>query len=148
MDAGSLFMPFERVKGKWKNLTPTGIYSEVPQPLATAGIGSGTIGAGGNDDTFEPIKPSDIPNASKHYTGTIKIVDAAKGTITVTDKAGSDKDFTVGEKAKIATADKKAATLADLKAGDKVRVTYTEKAGKITVIKIAPPEKPKTAKAE
>ena len=77
--------------------------------------------------------------AKKHeLTGTIKAVDAAKGAITVTNKDGVDKDLTVGEKTK-------GAALADLKVGDKVKVTYTEVAGKISVkaIALVPAEKVK-----
>ena len=93
--------------------------------------------------------PSFADNAApkdKHYTGVIKAVDAAKGTITVTDKNGADKDFTVGDKTKISTADKKTAMVGDLKIGDKVKIVYTDVAGKITVkiIAPAPVEKPVT----
>ena len=88
----------------------------------------------------------------KHHelAGAIKSIDTAKGTLTITDKSGVDKDFTVGEKTKIATADKKIATLADLKVTEKVHITFADDAGKITVIKISPvvPEKPKAPKTE
>ena len=71
------------------------------------------------------------------YTGTITVLDAAKGTLTIAKKQGETKDFTVTDKA--------VATLADLKVGEKVKVTYTEDAGKNTATKIAPvTEKAKT----
>ena len=72
-------------------------------------------------------------------TGAITALDAAKGTVTVKNNKDVEKTFTVADKAKIVTADKAVATLADLKVGDKVKVAFTEDAaGKLTASKIAP----------
>lgn len=55
--------------------------------------------------------------------GTIKSVDAAKSSLTVTDKGGKDVTVSVNKDAKI-TLDGKAAKLSDLKAGQHVTVTH------------------------
>ena len=76
------------------------------------------------------------------FTGTITAVDAAKNTVTVKNKDG-EKTFVVTDKSKITTADKNVpATLADLKVGEKVKVTFTDNAGTLTATKITQvPEK-------
>jgi len=55
--------------------------------------------------------------------GTIKSIDAAKNSLTVTGKDGKDVAVTVEKDAKI-TLDGKAAKLSDLKAGQSVTVTH------------------------
>jgi hypothetical protein len=77
--------------------------------------------------------------ADKEAKGTIKKVDADKGTITVTVD-GKDQDFMIGADAKIvdaAGADlKDRLKAADLKAGAKVTVTCTTKDGKDVCTKV------------
>jgi Cu/Ag efflux protein CusF len=91
----------------------------------------------GQEAAPKPEKPK------RHaFTGIIQSVDAAAGTVIV-NKDKESKTFKVGDKTKYSTADKKEAALADLKAGDKVTVAYTEDAGVLTAHKIAPPESKK-----
>ena len=72
------------------------------------------------------------------FTGAITAVDAAKGTVTIKNHKEVEKTFTVTDAAKIVTADKAVATLADLKVAEKVIVAFTEDAaGKVTVTKIS-----------
>jgi hypothetical protein len=77
--------------------------------------------------------------ADKEAKGTIKKVDAATNTITVTVD-GKDMDFMVGNDAKILDATggdlKDRLKSADLKAGAKVTVTCTTKDGKDVCTKV------------
>ena len=84
------------------------------------------------------------------FTGVITAIDAAKGSVTVKNHKEVEKVFTVTDTAKIVTADKPVATLADLKVGEKVSVAFTEEAGKTTVTKIAQAKEkaPKAAAAD
>ncbi len=57
--AGSLaFLNFTKVKGQWK--TQTDKFPAAPS-IIIRNIGEGTIGAGGHDDTYEKVDPSDVP---------------------------------------------------------------------------------------
>jgi len=79
------------------------------------------------------------------FTGAITAVDVAKGSVTVKHK-DKENTYTVTDTAKIVTADKAVATLADLKVGEKVTVAFTEDAAsKITVVKISPAKEKKAA---
>ena len=102
--------------------------------------------------TFADEAKKDVkPEKPKHqdFSGAITAVDAAKGSLTIKNHKDVEKTFAVTDTAKVVTADKAVAALADLKVGDKVRVTYTtDDAGKITVTKIAPSEKPKPVKTD
>lgn len=94
----------------------------------------------GEEPAAKPEKPK------RHvFTGMIQSVDAAAGAVIV-NKDKESKTFKVGEKTKYSTADKKDAALADLKAGEKVTVAYTEDGGVLMAHKIAPPEKKKEKK--
>jgi Cu/Ag efflux protein CusF len=86
----------------------------------------------------------------QQYTGEVTKVDAAGKSITVKKGEGDEKTFGVADKAKVATKDKEAAELSDLKVGDKVTVHYTEEGGKDVAHKIGPPDsaKKKEKKAE
>jgi Cu/Ag efflux protein CusF len=84
-------------------------------------------------ETAKPEKPK------KHqFTGVIESVDAAAGTVAVKQNQES-KMFKVGAKTKYSTADKKDAAIGDLKAGEKVLVSYTEDGSTLTALKIGPP---------
>jgi hypothetical protein len=86
------------------------------------------------EDAAKETKPA---KPKKHeYTGEITSMDAAKKTVTVKKKDGDEKTFTLGEKAKIVVKDKEAAELSDLKAGQKVMVTYTEDGAVLTAHRI------------
>jgi Cu/Ag efflux protein CusF len=61
----------------------------------------------------------------KSYKGTIDSIDSTAKTVTV-KKATTSKTFKIADDAKFATADKKDATLADLKQGDQVNIRFTE----------------------
>lgn len=77
----------------------------------------------------------------KDYTGEVASVDAAAKTITI-KKKDETKTFSLAEDAKVSTADKKEAALADIKAGDKVHLKYREVDGKLVASRVGPP-KPK-----
>ena len=80
-------------------------------------------------------------------TGEITALDAAAGTLTVKGKSG-EKSFKAAADAKIVAAEKKDATLADLKVGDKVQVSYVEDGGANIAKKIGPAPAPKADKGE
>ena len=76
----------------------------------------------------------------KGLEATLKNVDTVQSVITVVTVNKIEKTFTIGKDTRIVAVGKPVATLADLKVGDKVRMTYTEDdAGKITVLKIGLP---------
>lgn len=85
--------------------------------------------------------------------GTVKVVDSATGKLTVSvkkKKMVEDKDFTVGDSAKVVTfsaADKKQSTgkaaLKDVKTGDKIRVQVDESGNVVSLRVGTPPKKPK-----
>jgi len=96
-----------------------------------------------------PKKENKVAAGGHDFTGAITAVDAAKGTVTIKGHKDVEKTFTIAETTKIVTTDKAVATLADLKVGEKVKVAYTEEAGKITVVKISQAkEKAKAAAAD
>jgi len=76
----------------------------------------------------EAAKPMAEKPKVKMVTGEVKAVDAAAMTVTVAKK-GKETVVTVNDKTKIMMGKEKK-TLADVKAGDKVTVKYTEAAGK------------------
>ncbi len=88
--------------------------------------------------------PAPKPEKAKRqaFTGLIESIDAKAGTVIV-KKGTESKTFKVSEKAKFSTADKKDATLADIKVGDKVKVAYTDESGVLTAHRIGPPDVPK-----
>jgi Cu/Ag efflux protein CusF len=74
--------------------------------------------------------------APKQFTGVVDSCDAA----CIKVKKGDDcKAFVVNDKTKVATADKKEAAIADIKAGDKVLVSYAEDGDKLVAKRICPP---------
>ena len=88
----------------------------------------------------EDAKKDAKPEKPKHqdFSGAITAVDATNGSVTLKNHKDVEKTFAVTETAKLTTADKAVATLADFKVGEKVKVTYTtDDAGKITVTKLA-----------
>ena len=64
-----------------------------------------------------------------HCKGTITVIDGAKGTLKISTRDGKEKTFIVPDKTQIATTDKADATLADLKVGDTVKVTFIDHGG-------------------
>ena len=76
----------------------------------------------------EAAKPVVEKAKIKMVTGEVKAVDAAAMTVTVAKK-GKETVVTVNDKTKIMMGKEKK-TLADVKAGDKVTVRYTEADGK------------------
>jgi len=96
-----------------------------------------------------PKKEAKVAAVGHDFTGAITAVDAAKGTVTIKGHKDVEKTFTIDATTKIVTTDKPVATLADLKVGEKIKVAYTEDAGKITVVKITQAkEKAKAAAAD
>lgn len=80
-----------------------------------------------------PVKMEAAPakvEAVKHVTGDVSAVDANAGTITVKEKKGNVV-VSVNDMTQI-TAGKDKKALADIKAGEKVTVVYTEADGKNT----------------
>ncbi|MCG3147392.1 MAG: hypothetical protein PCFJNLEI_00831 [Verrucomicrobiae bacterium] len=92
----------------------------------------------------EEAKKADKPK-SRQFTGEITAVDAATKTVALKNAKGEAKTFVAGE-AKIATADKAAAELSDLKVGDKVTASYKEDGDKNVATKIGPPAAKKEKK--
>jgi hypothetical protein len=88
-----------------------------------------------------PVGAADKPDKPKRqqFTGAIETVDATAMTVAVKSHKET-KTFTVNDKTKFSTADKEAAALADLKAGDKVVVIYAADGDKMVASKIAPPK--------
>lgn len=84
--------------------------------------------------------------ATKQTTGEVTAVDAKANTITVKAKKG-DVTVSADDKTKFMP---KGKTIADVKAGDKVKVTYTEADGKMTAksVTIMPAAKKKEEKKE
>ena len=95
-----------------------------------------------------PKKEAKAAAKAHECTGAITALDAAKLTLTVKNAKGDEKTFVVTDKSKNATTDKVAATLADLKVGDKVKVDFTDDAGKLTATKITPPPVAKAHEAK
>jgi Cu/Ag efflux protein CusF len=93
-----------------------------------------TVPVRAEDGATPPPKPK-----RQQFTGLIESIDAKAGTVIV-KKDTASKTFKIGEKTKYATADKKEATVADIKVGDKVKVAYTEEGGVATAHKIGPPD--------
>lgn len=72
-------------------------------------------------------KPSKRASLSK-YSGTVESVDAAANKVSVKNKKGEVKDFTIGADAKL-TRGGKAILLSDIAGGDTVTVSYDGSAG-------------------
>lgn len=124
------------------------------QLIRAALIAAVTVGVIG----FSPVtQAAEKPAKAEHKkapaapsaTGEITAVDATAGTLTIKGGKAGDKTFTVTVDTKIVGFGD-TAKLADLKAGEKVHVAYTEDAGKMTATKIAKvePKAPKAPKAE
>jgi len=80
------------------------------------------------------------PKAKKQqFTGIVESIDAKAGTAII-KKGTESKTFKIGEKTKYATSDKKDATVADIKVGDKVKVAYSEEGGVAAAHRIGPPD--------
>ena len=80
------------------------------------------------------------PKAKKQqFTGLIESIDAKAGTVVI-KKGTESKSFKISEKAKYVTAEKKEATAADIKVGDKVKVAYSEEGGVAVAHRIGPPD--------
>jgi hypothetical protein len=93
-----------------------------------------------NPPAAKPAKP-----ARQQFTGTIESIDANAGTAVV-KKSTESKTFKISEKTKYATADKKEATITDIKVGDKVTVYYSiDASGTMMAHRIGPPAAPKKA---
>jgi hypothetical protein len=80
--------------------------------------------------------PAEGKAKRKTYKGTIDSIDSAAKTVTV-KKATSSKTFKIADDAKFATADKKDATLADLKQGELVNVRFSEEGDTAVAHRIA-----------
>ncbi len=95
------------------------------------------------EDTNAPA-PAQAPAKPKRqaFTGLVESIDAKAGSLVV-KKGTESKTFKIVEKTRYATADKKDATAADIKVGDKVKVGYTEEDGVATAHRIGPPDAPK-----
>jgi Cu/Ag efflux protein CusF len=98
-------------------------------------------------DTNAPTTTTAPKPRPRHYTGLVESIDAKAGTVIVKKDAES-KTFTIGDKTKYSTLDKKDATLADIKVGDKVTVAYTEDNGVLTAVKIGPTDAAKKKEKE
>jgi Cu/Ag efflux protein CusF len=98
--------------------------------------------------TAEKAVEKMAPTKVKQVTGAVVAVDAKAKTVTVKGKKG-DVTAMVDDKTKIMMG-KDVKTLADVKAGDKVAVKYSEADGKMTAksIAIKPAEKMMEKKAE
>ena len=96
----------------------------------------------------EKATEKNAPVKVKQVTGAVAAVDAKAKTVTVKGKKG-DVTAMVDDKTKIMM-DKDVKTLADVKAGDKVTLKYSEADGKMTAksIAIKPAEKMIEKKAE
>ena len=104
----------------------------------TAMVSVVAVGLAFASTTFAADKP-DKPKPHV-FTGVVDSCDA--GCIKI--KKGDDcKMFVVTEKTKVVTADKPEAAIADIKAGDKVTVTFVEDGDKLIAKKIGPPATPK-----
>jgi Cu/Ag efflux protein CusF len=95
----------------------------------------------------EKAQKPDGPKTSQ-FTGEITAVDAKANSLTVKHSTKDESKTFKAEGAKVATVDKKDATLADLKVGDKVRVQFVEENGAAVAKKIGPVpfRKPKAEK--
>ena len=76
---------------------------------------------------------------TSQFTGDITAVDEAAGTLSVKHSVKDEtKSFKCAADCKVATAEKKDATIADLKVGDKVLVIFAEEGGAAVAKKIGP----------
>lgn len=83
--------------------------------------------------------PAATPRPKRQqYTGMVESIDTKAGTAIVKKNTDS-KTFKIGDKTKYSTVDKKDATVADIKVGDKVTVWYTDEGGVLTAAKIGVP---------
>jgi Cu/Ag efflux protein CusF len=83
--------------------------------------------AAGQEKKAEKAGKAAAPATGRHV-GSVKAVDPAAGTLTVTEKAG-DAEVSVSDKTAIKKG-KASVKLADLKAGDEVTVVYVKQDGK------------------
>jgi hypothetical protein len=100
--------------------------------VAVCGFGFSALNAA--DAKAAPAKTKPVAVKEVKINGTVTAVDAAQSTVTVKTKK-ADETFKIDETTKI-TLKKKPATIADLKAGQTVKITAKEGvASKIDVIK-------------
>lgn len=85
----------------------------------------------------KPEKAAEVKIKTHAFTGEITAVDAKANSLTAKNAKDESKTFKA-EGAKVKTADKPDATLADLKVGDKVLVVYVEDNGALVAKKIGP----------
>lgn len=88
-------------------------------------------------DTNAPTTAATPKPRPRHFTGLIESIDSKAGTAIVKKDAES-KTFKINDKTRYSTLDKKDATVADIKMGDKVTVAFTEDAGVLTAVRIGP----------
>ena len=108
-----------------------------------------SIAIAAEEKKAEETKTAEKPKI-KQVTGDVKAVDTKAKTVTVTKKMrgkATDTVVTVDDKATIMM-DKEKKALADVKAGDKVKVKYTEIEGKNVAKSIAIQPKETAAPAE
>ncbi len=105
---------------------------------------AGPVKAQGTSTTTNAPAPAPKPEKAKRqaFTGLIESIDAKAGAVIV-KKGTESKTFKVSDKTKYSTTEKKDATLADIKVGDKVKVGYTDENGVLTAHRIGPPDVPK-----
>jgi Cu/Ag efflux protein CusF len=80
-----------------------------------------TLPARADDATPAPSAAA----AGTHFGGTVSAVDASAKTITVDSKKGGSKTFSLTDSSTLTGADGSSTTLADIKTGDHVRISYT-----------------------
>jgi len=98
---------------------------------------AGVVRAAGDTNAAQtkPVNKAIVHDA----TGTITAVDAKAGTLSIKGRKNAGVTFTIAKDCKVSIADKKDPTVADLKVGDKVTVTYTEEGGVNVAQKIGQP---------
>ncbi len=89
--------------------------------LTMVAMGLAYTGTGFAADKPEKKEGKKPEVATKQFTGTVESCDAACIKV---KKGEETKTFTVNEKTKVATAEKKEGAIGDIKAGDKVTVLY------------------------
>jgi Cu/Ag efflux protein CusF len=114
--------------------------------LLAVAVAVGSSAFAADQTAAKPEKAAEVKIKTHAFTGEITAVDAKANSLTAKNAKDDSKTFKA-EGAKVATADKKDATLADLKVGDKVLVVYVEENGVAIAKKISPPKAPKAPKA-
>jgi hypothetical protein len=112
----------------------TGVVAVAVAALVLAFVGPATAGEGKEEG-----------QKGGAFMGTIESVDAKARTLKVKNESSS-MTFEVAKEAKIATSDKKSASLSDLKVGDEVKVEYHVAKGLNVAHQIAPKQKEEAAR--